>query len=133
MNVAMISRITIHLRKESRRSRDPLASHTTYDDTPCQSGGVPRSLVHFYHPNRLLDVRAAGESFLISVQEQSVTHDDCGAVVPVQSPKKAHHPLGARVYMKRASWEGEEEWIEHAPPAGLGNNCDGHREAFGFV
>lgn len=74
-------------------------------------------------------MRAHGESFLISIQEQSVTHDDRGTVVSVQAPKKAHHPLG--VYMKHASWEGEEEWIEHVP-AGLGDDC-GHHEASEFV
>ena len=104
----MLSRITLHLKKERHRAPQPPATHTTYYHTS-QLEGTHRSGIVFDHPDRLAP-RRAPVSFLISIQEQSVIHDDCGAVIEV--PKKAHPPL--EPHAKRASWQGEEEWIEFA-------------------
>ena len=108
MNVAMISRITLHLRKEAHRTPKPPATHTTYDHTSFMEGGH-FSAMHFNYPNSL----HGPPDFLISVQEHSVMHDDHGDIVSVKAPKKAHPSPCS--HGNRASWEGEEEWHEFAP------------------
>ncbi|KAI0686984.1 hypothetical protein C8Q76DRAFT_772249 [Earliella scabrosa] len=110
MTVAMMSRITLHLKKEAHRPSDNLGAHDTYElrsVVHASSGSVGTSAINFAHVNRRNNLAAA--QMTISVQECFVTHDDHGREVAMpQSLKKVaqvnHH--------ERKSWEGDEEWIE---------------------
>ena len=113
MNVAMISRITIHLRKECNRRPNPLTTRATYEHTSLQGSGMVRSPVLFDHPERLRESNAPQSFLLVEIKEQSVVHDDHGTLISVKAPEMPLQLSGRRT--KRASWEGEEEWIEHAP------------------
>ena len=110
MTVAMMSRITLHLKKEAHRPSDNLWAHDTYElrsVVHSSSGSVGTSPIDFAHVNRRNNLAAA--QMTISVQECFVTHDDHGREVamPQNFLKVAqvnHH--------ERKSWEGDEEWIE---------------------
>lgn len=93
MTVAMMSRITLHLKKQMHNGWDSygLFGTTTTD-------GVSR-----YHPGNRYGTRGT-EAVNITIQEYSIMHDDQGEIVRMpESPPRAKVP------------HGRDEWHELGP------------------
>ncbi|RPD62483.1 hypothetical protein L227DRAFT_609685 [Lentinus tigrinus ALCF2SS1-6] len=115
MTVAMMSRITLHLKKEAHKTRDPLGSGTYDLTSSVLSQAGRRTPIAFADPSQRPSMVLSPLS--ISVQEHSVTYNDRGE--EVQVPRKSHRTT----HIKRYSYDADEQWFEFAPLS----NPDGHR------
>ena len=93
MNVAMISRITLHLKEQ----KDPPTAQQTFNSISFHPANWP------VHAPGSRDVQ-------VSIQAHSVMHDDHGSLVQIPIPKKTKS-----LVRPHATYDAEEEWIEYAP------------------
>ncbi|TFK91965.1 hypothetical protein K466DRAFT_582379 [Polyporus arcularius HHB13444] len=105
MTVAMMSRITLHLKKEAHRGPNPLGYDTDELTSSTVSQGGTRTPIAFGYPWQRPSMAVSPVN--ISVQEHSVTYDDCGEEV---QPQRASRWTSRHV-RRSAPVEGEE-WFE---------------------
>ncbi|KAI0754894.1 hypothetical protein C8Q80DRAFT_1117449 [Daedaleopsis nitida] len=114
LTVAMMSRITLHLKKEAHRVHDPLGSNSAFDLSTSMIRSRVYSPISFAHRGRS---RPPTSPVAITVQEWSTSYDDGGREVPVPVPKKSH----CKPHVTQESWQAQEEWYEFS-------NVGTHRE-----
>ena len=103
----MMSRITLHLKKEAHRVPDPLATHNAFDLTSSMVASGRDSPITFAPDSS----QSNSAPLTVTVEEHSITFDDRGR--EVRRPEKSHQQTHIKKDSKSSS-EAEEEWLEFA-------------------
>ena len=105
----MMSRITLHLKKEAHKSANMLGSRTFELSSLSTHAAQQTPITYAYTGHRPTLVLSP---LSISVQEHTVPYNDRRG--EVQIPKKSHRNL----HVKGHSYEADEQWFEYAPSSG---------------
>ena len=96
----MMSRITLHLRRTAHK-QDNFNSSYDLTSSMMTASGRPRSPIAFAH--RLPTINSANNTpFTISIQSQTVMHDDHGDIV--ETPKSASSVAFGKGTTRRDEW-----------------------------
>ncbi len=109
MTVAMMSRITLHLKKEAHATWDSLGLYSSGDPTPVSpSSGGRYAGLRFGRGAGMGGGASRGTAVHVAIQEFSVTHDDRGDEIGLPPQSHVHHSSSS----KR---EPHAEWHELGP------------------
>lgn len=109
MTVAMMSRITLHLKKEAHATWDSLGLYSSGDPSPAPRSGRFAGL-RFGRGTGLAGGASRGTAVHVAIQEYSVTHDDRGDEIGFPAQTHVHHSRSSK-----PAREPHAEWHELGP------------------
>lgn len=110
MTVAMMSRITLHLKKEAHATWDSLGLYSSGDPIPVSPSSGRYAGLRFGRGAGMRGGASRGTAVHVAIQEYSVTHDDRGDEIGLPAPTHVHHSSSSK-----PGREPHAEWHELGP------------------